>query len=135
MELWGEFWVRPTIRSYFSAFLLAMANSRFKFSFSCSVSARMAASCAGLFVDGGEGPEVRTEGRGFRGEVVMGVLEEGRGPDEVIVIVDIVDGSDSGGGSVGRGGGCGALMEEGLGEAVDIDLDDADDSQDDDGRG
>lgn len=87
-------------------------------------------------MDGGEGPEVRTEGRGFRGEVVMGVLEEeGWGPDEVIVIVDMVDGSDSGGGSVGGGGGCGALMEEGLGEAVDIDLDDADDGQDDDGRG
>ena len=44
-------------------------------------------------MDEGDGPEVRTEGRGFRGEVVMGVLEEeGRGPDEVIVIVDIVDG-------------------------------------------
>jgi len=73
---------------------------------------------------------VRTEGRGFRGEVVMGVLEEeGGGPDEVMVIVDIVDGSDGGGG----GGWCGALMEGGLGEAVDIDLDGADDSQDDDG--
>jgi len=84
-------------------------------------------------VDEGEGAEVRTEGRGFRGEVVMEVLEEGGGPDEVIVIVDIVDGSDGGGGSVGGGGGCGALME-GLGEAVDIDLDDAD-GQDDHGRG
>ena len=83
----------------------------------------------------GEGPEVGTEGRGFRGDVVMGVLEEGGwGADEVIVIVDIVDGSDGGGGSVGWGGGCGALME-GLGEAVDIDLDGADDGQDDDGRG
>jgi len=82
-------------------------------------------------VDEGDGPEVMTGGRGFRGDVVMGVLEEeGRGPDEVIVIVDIVDGSDGGGGSVG--GGCGALMEEGLGEAVDIDLDDG---QDNDGRG
>ena len=75
---------------------------------------------------------MRTGGRGFRGEVVMGVLEEGGGPDEVIVIVDIVGGCDEGGGSVG--GGCGALMEEGLGEAVDIGLDDAD-SQDNDGRG
>jgi len=85
-------------------------------------------------VDEWEGPEVRTGGRWFRGEVVMEVLEEeGRGPDEVIVIVDIVDGSDGGGGSVG--GGCGALMEEGLGEAVDIDLDDAGDGQDNDGRG
>jgi len=79
---------------------------------------------------------VRTEGRGLRGEVVMGVLAEGGGgPDEVMVIVDIVDGCDGGGGSVGGGGGCGALMEEGLGEAVDIDLGGADDSQDDDGRG
>lgn len=86
-------------------------------------------------MDEGEGPEVRTEGRWFRGEVVMGVLEEeGGGPDEVIVIVDIVGGCD-GGGSVGGGGGCGALMEGGLGEAVDIDLDDTDDGQDDDGRG
>lgn len=85
-------------------------------------------------MDEWEGPEVRTGGRWFRGEVVMGVLEEeGRGPDEVIVIVDIVDGSDGGGGSVD--GGCGALMEEGLGEAVDIDLDDAGDGQDNDGRG
>jgi hypothetical protein len=76
-----------------------------------------------------------TGGRGFRGEVAMGVLEEGgRGPDEVIVIVDIVDGSDEGGGSVGGGGGCGALMG-GLGEAVDIGLYDADNGQDDDGRG
>jgi len=85
-------------------------------------------------VDEGEGPEVRTEGRGFRGDVVMGVLEEGRGPDDVIVIVDIADGSDGCGGSVGGGGGCGALMG-GLGEAVDIDLDGADGGQDDDGRG
>ena len=85
-------------------------------------------------MDEGDGPEVTTGGRGFRGDVAMGVLEEeGRGPDEVIVIVDIVDGSDGGGGSVG--GGCGALMEGGLGEAVDIDLDDADDGQDNDGRG
>ena len=75
----------------------------------------------------GPGPEAVTGGRGFRGEVVMGVLEEeGEGPDEVIVIVDIVDGTDGCGGSVGGGGGCGALME-GLGEAVDIDLCDADD--------
>lgn len=88
----------------------------------------MAASWAGLLVDEGEGPEVRTEGRGFRGDAVMGVLEEGgRGPDEVIVIVDMVDGCDWGGGRVGGGGGCGALMEGGLGEAVDIDLDGADD--------
>ena len=73
--------------------------------------------------------------RGFRGEVVMGVLEEeGREPDEVIVIVDIVDGSDGGGGSVGGGGGCGACME-GLGEVVDIDHYDADEGQNDDGRG
>ena len=85
-------------------------------------------------MDEGEGPEVKTEGRGFRGDVAMGVLEEGGGADEVIVIVDIVGGSDGGGGSVGGGGGCGALMEEGLGEAVDIDLDDADDGQGDDGR-
>ena len=69
-------------------------------------------------------------GRRFRGEVVMGVLEEGRGPDEVIVIVDIVDGIDGGGGSVGGGGGCGALMG-GLGEVVDIDLYGADDDEDD----
>jgi hypothetical protein len=88
----------------------------------------MAASWAGLFVDEGEG-------RGFRGEAFMEVLEEeGRGPDEVIVIVDIVDGSDGGGGSVGGGGWCGALME-GLGEAVDIDLCDAGNGQDGDGRG
>lgn len=86
-------------------------------------------------MDEGEGPEVRTGWRGFRGEVVMGVLEEEeRGADEVIVTVDIVDGSDGGGGSVGGGGGCGALME-GLGEAVDIDLGDAGDGQNDDGRG
>ena len=123
------------MRSYFSAFRLAIASSRFKFSFSCSVSAKIAASWAGLFVDEGEGPEVRTGWRGFRGEVVMGVLEEEeRGADEVIVTVDIVDGSDGGGGSVGGGGGCGALME-GLGEAVDIDLGDAGDGQNDDGRG
>lgn len=78
---------------------------------------------------------MRTDGRGFRGEVVIGVLEEGGGgPDEVMVIVDIVGGSDGCGGSVGGGGGCGALMEGGLGEAVDIDLGGADDSQDDDGR-
>jgi hypothetical protein len=76
-----------------------------------------------------------TGGRGFRGEVAMGVLEEeGREPDEVIVMVDIVDGSDGGGGSVGGGGGCGALME-GLGEVVDIDPWDAGDGQNDDGRG
>lgn len=86
-------------------------------------------------MDEEEGPEARAEGREFRGEVVMGVLEEeGRGADEVIVIVDIVGGSDGCGGSVGGGGGCGAWMEGGLGEAVDIDLDDADDGQDD-GRG
>ena len=60
--------------------------------------------------------------------------EEGRRPEEVIVIVDIVDGSDGGGESVG--GGCGALMEEGFGEAVDIDLDDeTGDGQDNDRRG
>ena len=78
-------------------------------------------------MDEGEGPEVMGGGRGFRGEVVMAVFEgEGRGPDEVIVTVDIVvDGCDGGGGSVG----CGALME-GLGEAVDIDLCDAGDGQD-----
>lgn len=87
-------------------------------------------------MDEGEGPEVRAGGRGFRGEVIMGVLEEDRrGPDEVIVIVDIVDGSDGGGGSVGGGGGCGALMGGGLGDAVDIDLDGADEGQDNDGRG
>jgi hypothetical protein len=44
VEFLGEFWVKPTIRSYFSTFLLAATSSRFKFSFSCSVSARMAAS-------------------------------------------------------------------------------------------
>lgn len=128
MEFWGEFWVKPTMCSYFSAFRLAVASSRLRFSFSCKVSAKMAASWAGLLLDEGEGPEARTGGRGFRGEVVMWVLEgEGRGPDEVIVIVDIVDGFDGGGGSVGGGGGCGALMI-GLGEVVDIDLSDADDS-------
>lgn len=73
-----------------------------------------------------------TGGRGFRGEVAMEVLEEE--PDEVIVMVDIVDGSDEGGGSVGGGGGCGALME-GLGEVVDIDPWDAGDGQSDDGGG
>ena len=76
---------------------------------------------------------MRRVGRGLRGEVVMGVLEEGRGPDEVIVIVDMLGGCDGGGGSVGGGGGCGAWMEEGLGEAVDIDLDGA--GQDGDGGG
>jgi len=80
-------------------------------------------------VDEGGGAEVRTEGRGFRGEAVMEVLEEGGGPDEVIVIIDIVDGNDGG------GGGCGTLIE-GLGEAVDIDIDlDDADGQDDRGRG
>ena len=134
MEFWGEFWDGPTIRSYFSTLRLAIVSSRFKFSFSCRVSAKMAASWAGLLVDEGEGADVRPEGREFRGEVVMGVLEEeGRGPDEVIVIVDIVGGSDGCGGSVGGCGRRGALMEGGLGEAVDIDLDGADDSQD--GRG
>ena len=65
----------------------------------------------GLFVDGGEEPEVATGGRGFRSEVVIGVLEgERREPDEVVVIVDIVDCFDGGGGSVGGGGWCGAVM-------------------------
>jgi hypothetical protein len=73
-------------------------------------------------VDEGEGPEVTTGGRG---EVVIGVLEGGgRELDEVIVIVDIVDWFDGGGGSVGGGGRCGAVMG-GLGEVVDIDLYDA----------
>ena len=44
MEFWGEFWAEPTMRSYFSTLRLAIVRSRFKFSFSCSVSARMAAS-------------------------------------------------------------------------------------------
>lgn len=76
-------------------------------------------------MDGGEGLEVTTGGRGFRGEVVIGVLEGGgREPDEVIVIVDIADWFDGGGGSVGGGGWCGAVMGS-LGEVVDIDLYDA----------
>jgi len=44
VEFWGEFWVEPTIRSYFSTLRLAIASSRFKFSFSWSAPARMAAS-------------------------------------------------------------------------------------------
>lgn len=51
-----------------------------------------------------------------------------------MVIVDIVDGND-GGRNVGGDGGCDALIEEGLGEAVGISLDDAGDGQGDDRRG
>ena len=44
-------------------------------------------------MDGGEGPEVTTGGRGFQGEVVAGVLKGGgREPDEVIVIVELLTG-------------------------------------------
>ena len=55
------------------------------------------------------------------------VLEEEGGPDEVIVIADIANGSDGDGRSVGRR--CGALMEEGLGKVVDVNVNDAGDGQ------
>ena len=87
-----------------------MANSHFKFPFSCSISARMAAEldclvgrrCRKLrWKD--EGSEVRWPLESWRG---------GRELDEVIVVVDWFDG---GGGSIGGGGRCGMVMG-GLGE-------------------
>ena len=84
-------------------------------------------------MDEGEGPEAKTEGRRFRGDVVMGVWRNEGGWVRWIVVADIADGSD-GGRSAGVGGGCEALMEKGLGEAVGIDLDDAGDGQGDGGR-
>jgi len=64
--------------------------------------------------------------------VVGGSWRKKGGPDEVIVIADIADGSDGDGRSVG--GRCGALME-GLGKVVDVNVNDAGDGQDNDGRG
>ena len=51
----------------------------------------------------------------------------------MIVVVDIVDGSDGGGGNINAG--CRALMEEGFREAINVDIDDASDGQDNDRPG
>lgn len=52
--------------------------------------------------------------------------------NEEIVTVEIVEGSDGGDGSVGGGGVCDLLME-GLGKAVNIELNDTNDGKDDGG--